>query len=161
MNIRHLKKIFISIFCLGIAVAFLLKHYQPVSQTPLLDIQSPAAVIEVERIKPETVKAEIIKKETSPTLITAPKEQAHTQETPHKPSEDERMAELIKQRLTPEMRAEINTRLNPPNQSYTEIKTETGGYVNLGKRAASVSIAFIDEEGNTVVTDITQPLANE
>ena len=68
------------------------------------------------------------------------------------------MAELIKQRLTPEMRAEINARLNPPNQSYTEIKTEQGGYINLGNRAASVAIAFIDEDGNTVVTDITQPL---
>ena len=156
MNIRHLKKILIGMLCLGIAVAFLLKHYQPASQTPLLETQSPATVIEAERIEPE-----IVKLEPSPTLITAPKEQAHSQETPHKLSEDERIAELIQQRLTPEMRAEINTRLNPPNQSYTEIKTETGGYVNLGKRAASVSIAFIDEEGNTVVTDITQPLANE
>ena len=158
MNIRHLKKILIGMLCLGIAVAFLLKHYQPASQTPLLDTQSPATVIKADIIKPETAKAEIIKIDISPTLITAPKEQAHTQETPFKPSEDERMAELIQQRLTPEMRAEINTRLNPPNQSYTEIKTETGGYVNLGKRATSVSIAFIDEEGNTVVTDITSPL---
>ena len=113
--------------------------------------------------------------DTQTKALTAPEEQAVTlqsstaqtaehntddkteHKTEHK-TKEQQLAELIKQRLTPEMRAEINARLNPPNESYTEITTEYGGYVNLGKRAGSVSIAVIDDNGNTVVTDITRPL---
>jgi len=150
MNIRHLKKILIGILCLGFALLFLLKPAKQLPSLPLLDIQAETQTA----IQSPT----IITNEAEPIIITAPIEPASTQQALLEQSANERMAKLIKQRLTPEMRAEINARLNPPNQDYTEIKTEQGGYVNLGKRAASVAVAFIDDEGNTVVTDITQPL---
>ena len=151
MNIRHLKKIIIGILCLVIAMVIFFKPSQPAPKAPLTDIQSPSAVIKLREAEPETAAV----------MDTAPKEKKFIQQPSLKQTEDDRMAELIKQRLTPEMRAEINARLNPPNQNYTEIETEEGGYVNLGNRAASVAIAFIDEDGNTVVTDITEPLVNE
>ena len=151
MNIRHLKKIIIGILCLAIAMVIFFKPSQPAPKAPLTDIQSPSAVIKLREAKPETAAV----------IDTAPKEKIFIQQPSLKQTEDDRMAELIKQRLTPEMRAEINARLNPPNQNYTEIETEEGGYVNLGNRAASVAIAFIDEDGNTVVTDITEPLVDE
>ena len=151
MNIRHLKKIIIGILCLAIAMVIFFKPSQPAPKAPLTDIQSPSAVIKLREAEPETAAV----------MDTAPKEKIFIQQPSLKQTEDDRMAELIKQRLTPEMRAEINARLNPPNQKYTEIETEEGGYVNLGNRAASVAIAFIDEDGNTVVTDITEPLVNE
>jgi hypothetical protein len=151
MNIRHLKKIIIGILCLAIAMVIFFKPSQPAPKAPLTDIQSPSAVIKLREAEPETAAV----------MDTAPKEKIFIQQPSLKQTEDDRMAELIKQRLTPEMRAEINARLNPPNQNYTEIETEEGGYVNLGNRAASVAIAFIDEDGNTVVTDITEPLVNE
>ena len=151
MNIRHLKKIIIGILCLAIAMVIFFKPSQPAPKAPLTDIQSPSAVIKLREAEPETAAV----------MDTAPKEKKFIQQPSLKQTEDDRMAELIKQRLTPEMRAEINARLNPPNQNYTEIETEEGGYVNLGNRAASVAIAFIDEDGNTVVTDITEPLVNE
>jgi len=156
MNIRHLKKIIIGILCLVIAMVFFFKPSQPAPKAPLTDIQSPSAVIKLKETKPREAEPE-----TAAAIDTSPKEKVLIQQPSLKQTEDERMAELIKQRLTPEMRAEINARLNPPNQNYTEIETEEGGYVNLGNRAASVAIAFIDEDGNTVVTDITEPLVDE
>jgi len=156
MNIRHLKKIIIGILCLAIAMVIFFKPSQPAPKAPLTDIQSPSAVIKLKEAKPREAEPE-----TAAVIDTAPKEKIFIQQPSLKQTEDDRMAELIKQRLTPEMRAEINARLNPPNQNYTEIETEEGGYVNLGNRAASVAIAFIDEDGNTVVTDITEPLVNE
>jgi hypothetical protein len=151
MNIRHLKKITLGILCLAIAMVIFFKPLQPISKVPLKGTQSSTAII----------KSKEAESQTAAGIATLPKEQVFIQQPSSKQTEDERIAELIKQRLTPEMRAEINAQLNPPNQDYTEIKTEQGGYVNLGKRAASVAIAFIDDDGNTVVTDITEPLANE
>jgi hypothetical protein len=151
MNIRHLKKITLGILCLAIAMVIFFKPLQPISKVPLKGTQSSTAIIESKEAESQTATR----------IATPPKEQVFIQQPSSKQTEDERIAELIKQRLTPEMRAEINAQLNPPNQDYTEIKTEQGGYVNLGKRAASVAIAFIDDDGNTVVTDITEPLANE
>ena len=151
MNIRHLKKIIIGILCLVIAMVIFFRPSQPAPKAPLTDIQSLSAVIKLSEAEPETAAV----------IDTAPKQQVLIQQPSLKESEDDRLAELIKQRLTPEMRAEINARLNPPNQNYTEIETKEGGYVNLGSRAASVAIAFIDEDGNTVVTDITEPLVDE
>ena len=150
MNIRHLKKILIGILCLGFALLFLLKPTKQLPSQPLLDTQLGTQTA----IQSPT----IITSEAAPIIVTAPIEPILNQQALLEQSANERMAELIKQRLTPEMRAEINARLNPPNQNYTEIKTEQGGYVNLGSRAASVAVAFIDDEGNTVVTDITEPL---
>ena len=148
MNIRHLKNILIGILCLAIAMVIFFTPSQPAPEAPSTGIQSPSPITNLKEAESEVASA----------IDLEPKEQLFIQQPSLKQTEDERMAELIKQRLTPEMRAEINARLNPPNQSYTEIKTEQGGYINLGNRAASVAIAFIDEDGNTVVTDITQPL---
>lgn len=156
MNIRHLKKITLGILCLAIAIVIFFKPLQPISKVPLKGTQSSTAIIESKEAEPKAAESQ-----TAAGIDTPPKEQVLIQQPSSKQTEDERIAELIKQRLTPEMRAEINAQLNPPNQDYTEIKTEQGGYVNLGKRAASVAIAFIDDDGNTVVTDITEPLANE
>ena len=164
MNIRHLKKILIGILCLGFALLFLLKPVKQLPSQPLLDTQIGTQLGTQPNTQPESQPAiqspAIITNEAEPIILTAPIELASTQQALLEQSANERMAKLIKQRLTPEMRAEINARLNPPNQNYTEIKTEQGGYVNLGKRAASVAVAFIDDEGNTVVTDITEPLAD-
>jgi len=156
MNIRHLKKILIGILCLGFALLFFLKPAKQLPSLPLLDTQPNTQPESQTAIQSPT----IITNSAEPITVTAPIEPASTQQALLEQSANERMAKLIKQRLTPEMRAEINVRLNPPNQNYTEIKTEQGGYVNLGKRAASVAVAFIDDEGNTVVTDITEPLAD-
>ena len=156
MNIRHLKKILIGILCLGFALLFLLKQTKQLPSQPLLDTQANTQPDTQTAIQSPT----IITSEAAPIIVTAPIEPVLNQQALLEQSANERMAELIKQRLTPEMRAEINARLNPPNQNYTEIKTEQGGYVNLGSRAASVAVAFIDDEGNTVVTDITEPLDN-
>ena len=160
MNIRHLKKMLIGILCLGFALLFLLKPVKQLPSQPLLDTQLDTQP----NTQPESQTAiqspTIITNGAEPITVTAQIEPASTQQALLEQSANERMAKLIKQRLTPEMRAEINARLNPPNQNYTEIKTEQGGYVNLGRRAASVAVAFIDDEGNTVVTDITEPLAD-
>ena len=161
MNIRHLKKIIIGILCLVIAMVIFFRPSQPAPKAPLTDIQSLSAVIKLREAESKEAKPREAEPETAAVIDTAPKQQVLIQQPSLKESEDDRMAELIKQRLTPEMRAEINARLNPPNQNYTEIETEEGGYVNLGNRAASVAIAFIDEDGNTVVTDITEPLVDE
>lgn len=72
---------------------------------------------------------------------------------------DQQLAALIKQHVTPQMRQDINDMLNPPDQEYKEVRVGNGGYIELGKRAVSVPIAIIDDNGNTVVTDITQQLA--
>lgn len=72
---------------------------------------------------------------------------------------DQQLAALIKQHVTPQMRQDINDMLNPPDQEYKEVRVGNGGYIELGKRAVSVPIAIIDDNGNTVVTDITQLLA--
>ena len=147
---KHLIKLLISLLCLTIVVLILLKQQPGQPEASLVASESPKSTLD-----------------TQTKARTAPEEQAVTlqsstaQTAEHKIEykiKEQQLAELIKQRLTPEMRAEINARLNPPNESYTEITTEYGGYVNLGKRAGSVSIAVIDDNGNTVVTDITRPL---
>jgi|GEM_PF-1314012 len=161
MNIRHLKKILIGILCLGLALLFLLKPAKQLPSQPLLDTQLGTQANTQAESQTAIQSPVSITNEAEPIIITAPIELASTQQALLEQSENERMANLIKQRLTPEMRAEINARLNPPNQDYTEIKTEQGGYVSLDNRAASVAIAFIDDDGNTIVTDITEPLANE
>lgn len=154
LNNKHLIKFLISLLCLTIVVLILLKQQPGQPEASLVASESPKTTLD-----------------TQTKALTAPEEQAvilqssTAQTAEHKTEykteykiKEQQLAELIKQRLTPEMRAEINARLNPPNESYTEITTEYGGYVNLGKRAGSVSIAVIDDNGNTVVTDITRPL---
>ena len=147
LNNRHLKKILVSLLCLSIVALILLKQQTKSPDTLLTDNKSTEKAIEKTTKLPADHPDAEIEAEQSPNPQVLGNH-----------NNEQQIAELIKQRLTPEMRAEINTRLNPPNESYTEIKTEQGGYVNLGKRAASVSIAIIDDNGNTVVTDITSPL---
>ena len=72
---------------------------------------------------------------------------------------DQQIAALIEKHVTPQMRQDINNMLNPSDEKYKEVHTANGGYIELGKRAVSVPIAIIDDNGNTLVTDITQPLA--
>ena len=71
---------------------------------------------------------------------------------------EKELAALLDKRLTPAMKREINSLLNPDNQGYPEQHSESGSYVDLSRRAFSVPVAVIDDNGNTVVTDITQPL---
>lgn len=151
LNNIHLKKIIVSLLCLGIVAFILLKPQTKSPETPFSDNNRTEKDNKQALTPPADHLAVEIKEEQPHQQVSAFHNNEHHNNEQH-------IAELIKQRLTPEMRAEINTRLNPPNESYTEIKTEQGGYVNLGKRAASVSIAIIDDNGNTVVTDITSPL---
>lgn len=146
LNNIYLKKIIVSLLCLGIVALILLKPQTKSLKTPFSDNN-----------RTEKDNKQALTPPADHLAVEIKEEQPHQQVSAFHNNE-QHIAELIKQRLTPEMRAEINTRLNPPNESYTEIKTEQGGYVNLGKRAASVSIAIIDDNGNTVVTDITSPL---
>lgn len=71
---------------------------------------------------------------------------------------EERIAELLEKHITPEMRQEINELLKPSGHTYKEVKTERGGYIELGKRATSVSVAVIDDDGQMIITDLTSPL---
>ena len=151
INNMHLKKIIVTLLCLGIVAIILLKQQTKLPETPFTDNNRSEKDNEKSNIKAITLLADHSAVEIKAEQPSNPQVSGHH-------NNEQLIAELIKQRLTPEMRAEINTRLNPPNESYTEIKTEQGGYVNLGKRAASVSIAIIDDNGNTVVTDITSPL---
>lgn len=88
------------------------------------------------------------------TPATAPIDPAHAKQR----VAEKKLAALLDKRLTPAMKREINSLLNPDNQDYPEQYNESGGYVDLSQRAFSVPIAVIDDNGNTIVTDITQPL---
>ena len=72
--------------------------------------------------------------------------------------DDQALADLLERRLTPAMKREINALLEPANASFEEQYGEQGGFVDLSRRAYSVPVAVIDDDGNTVVTDIMQPL---
>lgn len=71
---------------------------------------------------------------------------------------NEKIAALIQKRLTPEMIDEINQKLNPGNQTYAEVITNYGAYIDLRGRASTVSIALIDDNGELIVTDISNPI---
>lgn len=68
------------------------------------------------------------------------------------------LEELLQRRLTPAMRREINERLRPGGKPPQVRQGQFGSYIDLSDRAASVVVAVIDDDGNTVVTDFTQPL---
>lgn len=71
---------------------------------------------------------------------------------------EEHIAELLERHIPPEMRQEINELLKPSGQVYREVKTERGGYIELGKRATSVAVAVIDDDGQMIISDLTSPL---
>jgi len=74
---------------------------------------------------------------------------------------NEKIAALIQKRLTPEMIDEINQKLNPSNRTYTEVTTDYGAYIDLRGRASTVSIALIDDSGELIVTDISNPIPTD
>lgn len=71
---------------------------------------------------------------------------------------DRKVAELMEQHLAPAMREKINQRLQPDGAEYPVIETDNGSYVDLSQRATTVPIAIVDDDGELVVTDITNPL---
>ena len=142
MIIKHLNKILVILLCLAIVVFILLKQ-QP--NTTVSKSTIPKTAISKSTNSSETVTQRPIDK-TEHEVQTALERH------------DEPSVDVIKQNFSAEMRAEINAKLNPPNASYPEVETAQGGYVDLSQRDASVSVAYIDENGNTIVTDITQPL---
>ncbi|MGB1192393.1 MAG: hypothetical protein ACPG3T_05680 [Pseudomonadales bacterium] len=145
MIIKHLNKILVSLLCLAIVVFILLK-------------QQPSTTVS----KNTTPKSTLLKSgDSSETVTQQPIDKTEHEVKTALERHDEPSADVIKQNFSAEMRAEINAKLNPPNASYPEIKTAQGGYVDLSQRAASVSVAYIDENGNTIVTDITQPLTEQ
>lgn len=71
---------------------------------------------------------------------------------------EQELAELIDRRLLPTVRNEINNYLRPHNQPPQEMPAKHGSYIDLSDRSSSVMIAIIDDDNNTVVADIMQPL---
>ena len=59
------------------------------------------------------------------------------------------------------MRREINQMLSPPPQGHEVVIDKDGGRVEMESTAASVMVAVIDENGNTIVTDIDTPLEQQ
>ena len=82
-------------------------------------------------------------------------------QSPRKPLPGKDLAELMQRKLTPAMRREINQHLRPDNRAPRLRQGTAGTYVDLFDRASSVMIAIIDDNNNTVVADITQPIATD
>ena len=74
------------------------------------------------------------------------------------PLSDKALAELLERKLTPAMRRAINEQLQPGGSPPRERQGRYGSYLDFSDRAASVMIAVIDDDGNTVITDVMQPL---
>ena len=64
----------------------------------------------------------------------------------------------IHEQLDPAVVREVNERLAPAGERFTEVIDGDEGFVDLGTRSSSVSVAVIDENGKLVVTDFTQPI---
>ena len=71
---------------------------------------------------------------------------------------EQELAELIDRRLLPTVRDEINNYLRPHNQPPQKVPAVHGSFIDLSDRSSSVMIAIIDDDNNTVVADIMQPL---
>lgn len=65
---------------------------------------------------------------------------------------------LIRKHLSVEMIQEINEKLRPTNKPPQVVQNAQGSYVDLSDRSSTVSIAVIDENGETIVFDITSPI---
>ncbi|MGB5325524.1 MAG: hypothetical protein WBN40_08885 [Pseudomonadales bacterium] len=77
------------------------------------------------------------------------------------PLSDRELAALLERRLTPAMRRAINEQLQPGGSPPREKQGRYGSYLDFSDRAASVMIAVIDDDGNTVITDVMQALPVE
>ena len=95
---------------------------------------------------------------TPPAAETNTAENAQLQRATTPPSEPQATIPLHQQ-LDPAVVREVNERLAPANQSYpVVIDSDGSGYVDMGARSTSVAVAVIDENGEVVITDLTQPL---
>ena len=74
------------------------------------------------------------------------------------PLSDSELAALLERRLTPAMRRAINEQLQPGGSPPRERQGPYGSFLDFSDRAASVMIAVIDDDGNTVITDVMQAL---
>ncbi|MBT8139644.1 MAG: hypothetical protein KJP25_07735 [Gammaproteobacteria bacterium] len=99
-------------------------------------------------------------KPTQPTPPTAPANSitASKKRAAPEPLSDAELSALLQRRLTPAMRDEINQQLQPGKQAPQLRQGRYGSYLDMSDRASSVVIAVIDDDGSTVVTDITAPL---
>ena len=67
----------------------------------------------------------------------------------------------LHERLDPAVVREVNERLAPPDQQYPEIIDGDDVQIDLGARSTSVTVAVIDEDGELIVTDLTQPIPEQ
>lgn len=86
------------------------------------------------------------------------KNQSALLKTKIRPLSEQELAELIDRRLLPSVRDEINNYLRPRNLTPQEKAAVHGSFIDLSDRSSSVMIAIIDDDNNTVVADIMQPL---
>ena len=86
------------------------------------------------------------------------KNQSALLNTTNRPLSEQDLAELIDRRLLPTVREEINNYLRPNNQPPQKTPAVHGSFIDLSDRSSSVMIAIIDDDNNTVVADIMQPL---
>ena len=86
------------------------------------------------------------------------KNQSALLKTTNRALSEQDLAELIDRRLLPTVRDEINNYLRPHNQPPQKMQAIHGSYIDLSDRSSSVMIAIIDDDNNTVVADIMQPL---
>lgn len=87
-----------------------------------------------------------------------PAAQASTPRKARQPLEREALDTLLDRRLTPAMKRQVNERLRPGNRNPQARSGRYGSYVDLRDRASSVMIAVIDDNGDTVLTDVMRPL---
>ena len=65
---------------------------------------------------------------------------------------------LMNEQISNEMRNTINDMLNPKNQTYQERVVGDAVSIDVSGRAFAVPIGLIDEDGNAIMVDITEPL---
>ena len=65
---------------------------------------------------------------------------------------------LMNEQISNEMRNTINNMLKPKNQVYQERVVGDAVAIDVSGRAFAVPIGLIDEDGNAIMVDITEPL---
>lgn len=65
---------------------------------------------------------------------------------------------LMNEQISNEMRNTINDMLKPKNQTYQERVVGDVVSIDVSGRAFAVPIGLIDEDGNAIMVDITEPL---
>ena len=64
----------------------------------------------------------------------------------------------MNEQISNEMRSTINDMLNPKSQTYQERVVGDAVSIDVSGRAFAVPIGLIDEDGNAIMVDITEPL---